>query len=175
MTTACDYGSRRSPGRLLVLLLALFSTSAAAGDDALVTYKSLSPEVALEAAQGALKKCRDNGFQVAVVVVDRFGQPQVLLRDRYAGLPAGDIATAKAYTALSFRRATSELAKMVRDGQIDANLARMPRLAMLAGGLPIETGGTLLGGIGVSGAPGGDKDEECAKAGLDAVRDSIDF
>ena len=174
-TAARGYGSRRSPGRLIVLLLAVVSTSAFAGDDALVTYKSLSPEVALEAAQTALIKCRDNGFQVAAVVVDRFGQPQVLLRDRYAGLPAADIATAKAYTALSFRRATSELAKMVRDGQMDANLARMPRIAMLAGGLVIETGGTLLGGIGVSGAPGGDKDEECAKAGLDAVRDRIDF
>jgi uncharacterized protein GlcG (DUF336 family) len=160
---------------LLRVALALFCTSAFAGEDALVTYKSLSPEVALEAAQAALKQCRDNGFQVAVVVVDRFGQPQVLLRDRYAGLPAGDIATAKAYTALSFRRGTSELAKMVRDGQMDPNLARMPRLAMLAGGLVIETGGTLLGGIGVSGAPGGDRDEECAKAGLDAVRDRIDF
>jgi uncharacterized protein GlcG (DUF336 family) len=170
------YGSRRSPGRRIVFIaLALFCTPAIAGDDALVTYKSLSPEVALEAAQAALKKCRDNGFQVAVLVVDRFGQPQVLLRDRFAGLPAADIATAKAYTALSFRRSTAELAKMVRDGQMDAGLARMPRIAMLAGGLVIETGGTLLGGIGVSGAPGGDKDEECAKAGLDAVRDKIDF
>ena len=174
-TNARGYGSPPSRGRLVVLLLALFSTSAMAGDDALVTYKSLSPEIALEAAQAVLKKCRENGFQVAVVVIDRFGQPQVLLRDRYAGLPAADIATAKAYTALSFRRSTAELAKMLRDGQIDANLARMPRLAMLAGGLVIESGGTLLGGIGVSGAPGGDKDEECARAGLDAVRDRIDF
>jgi uncharacterized protein GlcG (DUF336 family) len=175
-TEAGGYGSPPSPGRrFFVAALALFCTPAIAGDDALVTYKSLSPEVALEAAQAALKKCRDNGFQVAVVVVDRFGQPQVLLRDRYAGVPAADIATAKAYTALSFRRSTAELAKMVRDGQMDANLARMPRIAMLAGGLAIETGGTLLGGIGVSGAPGGDKDEECAKAGLDAVRDKIDF
>src|SRR3954451_14999907 len=118
--------------------LALFCTPALAGDDALVVYKSLSPEVALEAAQATLKKCRDSGFQVAVVVVDRFGQPQVLLRDRYAGLPASDIATAKAYTALSFRRSTAELAKMVRDGQMDSGLARMPRIAMLAGGLVIE-------------------------------------
>src|SRR3954463_3181730 len=160
---------------IVVLLLALCLTPAVAGDDALVVYKSLSPEIALEAAQAALRKCRDNGFQVAVVVVDRFGQPQVLLRARYAGLTAADIANAKSYTALSFRRSTAELAKMVRDGQIDAGLARMPRIAMLAGGLVIESGGTLLGGIGVSGAPGGDKDEECAKAGVDAVRDKIDF
>jgi uncharacterized protein GlcG (DUF336 family) len=149
--------------------------AARAGDDATVTYKSLTPDVALEAAQTAMKTCRDNGYQVAVVVVDRFGQPQVLLRDRYAGLPAGDIATAKAYTALSFRRSTSELAKMVRDGQMDSGLAHMPRIAMLAGALPIESGGTLLGGIGVSGAPGGDKDEACAEAGLDAIRDKLDF
>jgi uncharacterized protein GlcG (DUF336 family) len=110
-----------------------------------------------------------------VAVVDRFGQPQVLLRDRYAGLPAADIATAKAYTALSFRRDTSELAKMVRDGTMDASLARLPHIAMLAGAVMIETGGTLVGGIGVSGAPGGDKDEACARAGLDAIRDKLDF
>jgi uncharacterized protein GlcG (DUF336 family) len=175
-TSMGGYGSPPSRRRrLLFAAFALFYTPAIAADDALVVYKSLSPEIALEAAQAALRKCRDNGFQVAVVVVDRFGQPQVLLRDRYAGLPAADIATAKAYTALSFRRSTAELAQGVRSGQISAELAHMPRLAMLAGGLVIEAAGTLLGGIGVSGAPGGDKDEECAKAGLDAVRDKIDF
>ena len=158
-----------------ITAVVLDGTPVRAGDDAVVTYKSLSPEAALEAAQTAMKTCRTNGFQVAVSVVDRFGQPQVLLRDRFAGLPAADIATSKAYTALSFRRSTAELARMVRDGQIDPNLARMPRVAMLAGGLQIETAGTLLGGIGVSGAPGGDKDEECAKAGLDAIRDKLDF
>jgi uncharacterized protein GlcG (DUF336 family) len=156
-------------------LTALAVSSARADDAALVTYKSLTPEIALEAAQAAMKTCRDNGYQIAVVVVDRFGQPQVLLRDRFAGLPAPDTATRKAYTALSFRASTADLAKSVRDGQMDAGLARLPRVAMLAGGLVIETGGTLLGGIGVSGAPGGDKDEACAKAGLDAIRDKIDF
>jgi uncharacterized protein GlcG (DUF336 family) len=165
----------RYPAMIAAMALALGAPPAVAGDDAIVTYKSLSPEVALEAAQAALKKCRDNGFQIAVAVVDRFGQPQVMLRDRFAGLPAADTATSKAYTALSFRAATSDLAKSIRSGQMDAGLARLPHVAMLAGGLTIETGGTLLGGIGVSGAPGGDKDEECAKAGLDAIRDRIDF
>src|SRR3978361_678886 len=164
----------RTPAMIVAAVLAL-STPAAAGDDALVTYKSLSPEVALEAAQAALKKCRDNGFQIAVAVVDRFGQPQVMLRDRFAGLPAADTATSKAYTALSFRGATSDLAKSIRAGQLDPGLAQLPHVAMLAGGLMIEAGGTLLGGIGVSGAPGGDKDEACARAGLDAIRDKIDF
>jgi uncharacterized protein GlcG (DUF336 family) len=160
---------------MIVAAVLALGAPAVAGDDALVIYKSLSPETALEAAQAALKKCRDNGFQIAVAVVDRFGQPQVMLRDRYAGLPAPDTAVSKAYTALSFRAATSDLSKSIKSGQMDAGLARLPHVAMLAGGLMIEAGGTLLGGIGVSGAPGGDKDEECAKAGLDAIRDKIDF
>ena len=165
----------RCPALIIAATLALAVPPAWAGDDTVVVYKSLSPEIALEAAQAAMKKCRDNGFQIAVAVVDRFGQPQVMLKDRFAGLPAPDTAARKAYTALSFRAATSDLAKSIRSGQLDAGLARLPRVAMLAGGLTIETGGTLLGGIGVSGAPGGDKDEECAKAGLDAIRDKIDF
>jgi uncharacterized protein GlcG (DUF336 family) len=165
----------RTHAMIVTCGLLLGIVPAIAGDDAFVTYKSLSPEVALEAAQAALKKCRDNGFQIAVAVVDRFGQPQVLLKDRFAGLPASDTAVAKAYTSLSFRNSTSALAKSIRSGQMDAGLAQLPRVAMLGGGLMIEAAGTLLGGIGVSGASGGDKDEECAKAGLDAIRDKIDF
>jgi uncharacterized protein GlcG (DUF336 family) len=165
----------RYPAILAAAMLVLGAPAATAGDDAVVTYKSLSPEVALAAAQAALKQCRDDGFQVAVAVVDRFGQAQVMLRDRYAGLPAADTATSKAYTALSFRKPTSDLAKSIRSGQMDPGLAQLPHVAMLAGGLTIEASGTLLGGIGVSGAPGGDKDEVCAKAGLDAIRDRIDF
>ena len=163
--------------RTIIIAAALASgpPAAFADDSATVTYKSLSPEVALEAAQAALKQCRADGFQVAVAVVDRFGQPQVMLRDRYAGLPAADTATSKAYTALSFHAATSDLARSIKSGTMDSGLARLPHVAMLAGGLVIEAGGTLLGGIGVSGAPGGDKDEACAKAGLDAIRDRIDF
>src|SRR5665213_782925 len=166
----------RYPFLIAATLLAFTVPPAMADDEgAIVTYKSLSPETALAAAQAALKKCRDNGFQVAVVVVDRAGQSQVMLRDRFAGQLAIDTATGKAYTALSFRSPTSDLARQVKAGQMDAGLSRLPHLAMLAGGLPIEAAGTLLGGIGVSGAPGGDKDEECAKAGLGAIRDRIDF
>jgi uncharacterized protein GlcG (DUF336 family) len=144
-------------------------------EEATVTYKSLSPDVALEAVQAALKQCRADGFQVAVAVVDRFGEPQVLIRDRFAGLPASRIATDKAWTALGFRASTSDLAKSVESGQISSRLASLPRITMTAGGLMIEAGGTLLGAIGVSGAPGGDKDEACAKAGIAAIRDKLDF
>ena len=160
----------------LCLALSAFATAAPVrADDALVIYKSLSPDVALEAAQGALKQCRLDGFQVAVAVVDRFGEAQVMLRDRFAGIPASRTATDKAWTALGFRANTSDLSKSIQTGQLDARLASLPRVTMLAGALIIETGGTLVGAIGVSGAPGGDKDEKCAKAGLDAIRDKLDF
>jgi uncharacterized protein GlcG (DUF336 family) len=165
----------RYPALIVAATLALAIAPAMAGDDAIVVYKSLSPEAALEAAQSALKKCRDNGYQIAVAVVDRFGQPQVMLRDRFAGLHAPDAAVRKAYTAVSFRSATGDLAKSLRSGQLEAGIAQLPHVALLGGGLMIEAGGSLLGGIGVSGAPGGDKDEECAKAGLDAIKDKLDF
>ena len=165
----------RYPAMIVAVLLAVGASPAIAGDDALVVYKSLTPEVALEAAQAAMKKCRDSGFQVAVAVVDRFGQPQVMLRDRFAGSHTPDTATRKAYTALSFRTASGDLAKSIRSGQLEPGLAQLPHVAMIAGGIMIEAGGSLLGGIGVSGAPGGDKDEECAKAGFEAIKDRIEF
>jgi len=165
----------RRQSAVIAAVFAFGTPAAIADDSATVTYKSLSPEVALEAAQAALKQCRSNGFQIAVAVVDRFGQPQVMLRDRYAGLPTADTATRKAYTALGFHAATSDLAKSIKSGQMDPNLAHLPQTAMVAGGLVIEAGGTVLGGIGVAGAPGGDKDEVCAKAGLDAIGNRIDF
>ncbi|CAM5438447.1 hypothetical protein AFEL58S_02620 [Afipia felis] len=149
--------------------------SAARAEEATVTYKSLTPDVALEAAQAALKQCRTDGYQVSVVVVDRFGETQVLLRDRYAGLPANDTAKRKAWTTVGFRADTSQLATSIKNGTLDPRLADLPGVAMLGGGLKIETADTLLGAIGVSGAPGGEKDEKCARAGVDAIRDKIDF
>lgn len=161
--------------RACVVAAAAIAPALAFAEDATVTYKSLTPEVALEAVQAALKQCRADGFQVAVAVVDRFGEPQVLIRDRFAGLPASRTATDKAWTALGFRANTSDLAKSIQSGQMDGKLASLPRVAMLGGGVVIEAGGMLLGAIGVSGAPGGDKDEACAKAGLAAIRDKLDF
>jgi uncharacterized protein GlcG (DUF336 family) len=161
--------------RSCLLAAAVAFAFPAHAEEATVTYKSLSPDVALEAVQAALKQCRADGFQVAVAVVDRFGEPQVLIRDRFAGLPASTIATDKAWTSVGFRADTSALAKSVASGDISARLATLPRITMLGGGVVIEAGGMLLGAIGVSGAPGGDKDEVCAKAGLAAIRDKLDF
>lgn len=144
-------------------------------EEAIVTYKSLAPDVAFELARAALQRCRQDGFQVAVVVIDRFGAPLVMLRDRYAGLIAADTAMGKAYTAVNFGHDTSELLKSIHDGAFNADLAKLPKIVMLSGGVVIHASASLVGGVGVAGAPSGDKDEACAKAGVDAVRDKLDF
>ena len=143
--------------------------------EGVITYKSLNPDTALELARTALQQCRKDGYQVAVVVLDRFGQPLVELRDRYTPVGALDIARGKAWTAVTYTRDTSEFVKAIKDGTLGAGLANLPGVTPLVGGLIIEAGGSLLGGVGVAGASGGDKDEACAKAGLAAVQDKLEF
>jgi uncharacterized protein GlcG (DUF336 family) len=143
--------------------------------EGIITYKSLAPDVAYDLARASLSQCRKDGYQVAVVVLDRFGAPLVALRDRYVGIGAWEIATGKAWTAVNFNRDTSEFVKGLKDGTISAGVANMPRVTPLVGGLVIQAGGSLLGGVGVAGAPGSDKDEACAKAGLESIRDKLEF
>jgi len=152
--------------------IALASAQAAEG---VITYKSLAPDVAFDLARSALQQCRTDGYQVAVVVTDRFGAPLVELRDRYAPVGALDIANGKAWTAVTFTRNTSDFLKAMKDGTISAGLAGLPKVTPLVGGVVIEAGGSLLGAVGVAGAPGGDKDEVCAKTGLAAVQDKLEF
>ena len=139
------------------------------------TQRILTPETALKAALAAQKKCRDSGYQATVAVVDRMGVAQVLLRDRFAGPHTTDMATAKAWTAASFRTSTAELAEATQPGRPQSGIRNRPGVAAVGGGLIIEAGGSLLGGIGVSGAPGGKEDEMCAAAGIAAIREDIEL
>jgi len=159
--------------RALALVVAL-ATSAVA-QDATFSTRQLTPETALKAAQVALAKCRDNGYQVAVAVVDRGGVVQALLRDRFAGPHTIEVSQNKAWTAVSFKTSTLELEKLTRPGQSMSGLRAVPRFLAIGGGLTIEAGGSLLGAIGVSGAPGGEADEACAVAGIKAIADSLEF
>ena len=158
---------------LLLLCLGIFSLATAA--EGTHSVKLLTPETALKAAQAALKKCRDNGFQVTVAVVDRMGVVQVLLRDRFAGPHTVDMASAKAYTAVSFRTNTTDLAEATQAGRPQSGVRHLPGVAAVGGALTIEAGGALLGAIGVSGAPGGEADEACARAGIAAIQESLEF
>ena len=98
-----------------------------------------------------------------------------MVRDRYAGPHTPDTATNKAWTAVSFRSSTTELAKATMAGQPSSGIRQVPRFVGAGGGLLIEAGGSIIGAIGVSGAPNGDADDGCAKAGIAAIRDELEF
>lgn len=161
-------------GAGLVLALACLGASAqpAAGT---YTSKSLTPETALVAAKAALESCRKAGYQVGVAVVDRAGLPQVFLRDRYAGAHTVQVAVDKAWTAASFRIPTTALAAETQAGKAMSGIRGQPRVVAAGGGLVIEAAGSLVGAIAVSGAPGGDADDACAKAGIAAIADALEF
>lgn len=159
----------------IVLVAILLAVHSVAAQEATFTIKLMTPEAALKAAQAALGKCRAEGFQVSVAVVDRSGIPQVVLRDRYAGTHTVRTAIDKAWSAASFRTDTAVLAEATQAGKPMSGLRHRPRVVAVAGGVTIESAGALLGAIGVSGAPGGDRDEACARAGIAAVRDTLDF
>jgi uncharacterized protein GlcG (DUF336 family) len=157
------------------LISALAGSNPVRAEEALVTYKSLSPGIALDLAQAALTDCQRRGYQVAVAVVDRSGVIQVILRDRYAGPHTPATASGKAWTAATFRNSTSSLFTASQPGMMQAGIRNLPGAVIIAGGLIVESGGLLVGAVGVSGAPGGDADEACAKAGIDALQGKLDF
>jgi uncharacterized protein GlcG (DUF336 family) len=158
-----------------IAALALAGAGGALAADATYSVKLLTPETALKAAQAALARCRASGYQVTVAVTDRMGVVQVLLRDRFAGPHTPDLASAKAYTAVSFRTNTTELAEMTQAGKPQSGIRHRPGVAAVGGGMMIEAGGSLVGAIGVSGAPGGREDDACAAAGIAAIRDELEL
>ena len=156
-------------------ILAGNTIAAPAPQEPTFTVKLLAPETALKAAQGALGQCRKDGFQTAVAVVDRAGVVQVVLRDRYAGAHTPDMAVAKAWTAASFKQSTTLIAIETQPGKPMSGVRHLPRVMAAGGGIPIEAGGNLLGAIAVSGAPTGDADDVCAKAGIKTITEEIEF
>ncbi len=149
--------------------------TASADEDALFATQTLTPEAALKSAMAALEKCRAEGYQVAVAVVDRMGNMQIMIRDRFAGAHTPDTARRKAWTATSFRTNTTDLLEITGPGQAQAGVRHITGALVIGGGVLIEAGGSLVGAIGVSGAPGGDLDDMCAAAGIAAIEDDISF
>lgn len=158
-----------------VTFLAMIISSSAQAADASYTIKLMTPETALKAGQAALKKCRDGSYQVAVAVVDRAGQTQVMLRDRFAGMHTPGAATDKAWSAVSFKSNSTQLAESTQAGKPASGMRQIPRVLALGGGLMIEVGGNLYGAIGVSGAPNGEADDACARAGIEAVAEDLEL
>ncbi|MCK1382989.1 heme-binding protein [Bradyrhizobium sp. 21] len=159
----------------VAITLLIASVSPMRAEEAFVASKSLTPELALDLARAALGSCRSRGYQVAVAVVDRSGVPQVMLRDRFAGAHTPLTASGKAWTAASFKTSTTELNAISQPGMMQSGIRNLPGAVIIAGGLIVEAGGSLVGAVGVSGAPGGDADEACARAGIEAIRDKLEF
>ncbi len=130
----------------------------------------LSLGAANKAVQAALEACKKDGYRVSVSVVDRAGVLRVMGRADGAGPHTVDSSRKKAYTAASVRRPTSELADLITKVPTLQALRDMNGdILILGGGLPIEIGGEIIGGIGVGGAPGAHLDDACAQVGLDAI------
>jgi uncharacterized protein GlcG (DUF336 family) len=164
--------------QILAWILACAPMALPAGaeeDKSFVIYRSLTPEVALELAQATLRACREAGYQAAVAVVDRGGALQVLLRDRLAGPHTPESARRKAFTAVSFRVNTGELGDATQAGKEASGIRHHPEVLMMGGGMVVWSRGEVVGGVGVSGAPGGKADEACAQKGLEAIRDKLDL
>lgn len=102
------------------------------------TQRLLTPEAAQKVVQAALQECRKQGFQVAVAVVDRSGVAQAMVRDRFAGAHTPDVATNKAWTAVSFRTETADLARATQPGQASSGLRNVARFTAVGGGVPIR-------------------------------------
>ena len=166
---------RRIHALVPLLLSSLLASPAALAQDATYSVRMMTPEAAQKAAQTALEACRKAGYQVAVAVVDRAGLPLVMLRDRFAGPHTPGVATDKAWTALTFKTDTTELTKITGPGMPQSGMRSVDRVTAFGGGLMIQAGGTLYGAIGVSGAPGGDADDACAKAGIASIQIDLEM
>ena len=160
---------------LMLLVAVMHSLGVRADEGALATFKMLKPEVALELAQAAMKACRAAGFQVAVAVTDRAGVTQVILRDQLAGAHTPETARRKAWTAASFRTDTMTMMQETQAGKAQSGVRFVEDALMIGGGLPVTAAGTMVGAVGVSGAPGGDEDEKCARAGIAAIEERLLF
>jgi uncharacterized protein GlcG (DUF336 family) len=157
----------------LAALLAVMTLPSWAGAQGLIMVPDVSYDMALVMATTAIEQCRSRGFAVGVSVVDRGGHVLVTLRDHAAAHHTVELAQRKAYTSRVFRQTTRAFSQRLIDNPISAGLGTTSGVVASLGGLPIKVGQQTIGGIGVSGAPGGENDEACAQAGIDKVADRL--
>jgi len=162
-------------GLLVALTVIVACIGPASGQKLLTTYTTLTTTAARDAAQAAFNRCQKDGYTVAVAVVDRAGQPLVVLRDNLAGTHTTQAAIGKGATAVSFRTNTTELAANSQADKPSSGIRSWPNVFAVGGGMMIRAKGSIVGGIGVSGAPTGDADDICAKAGIAAINDAIEM
>ena len=160
---------------ICLCIVSLYAASTPAEEEAIATFKVMKPALALELAQATLKACRAADFQVAVAVTDRAGVVQVILRDQLAGAHTPDTARRKAWTAASFRTDTRTMMEETQAGKVQSGARFISGAMMIGGGIPVTSAGTMVGAVGVSGAPSGDDDHKCAQAGIGAIEEQLMF
>ncbi len=158
---------------LLPLALLVTSLPLMAAQPDMLPVKQISLELARDIAMGAVEACRKDGCNVSVVVLDRAGNVQVALRDTLAARHTLEIAERKAGMTIMSGIASGDF--LAARGDIRPELNHIDGLIVMEGGLPIQAAGSLIGAVGVSGAPGGEKDAACATAALKKVEERLEF
>ncbi|WP_237260333.1 GlcG/HbpS family heme-binding protein [Thiomicrospira sp. S5] len=153
--------------------LGLFAGMAPVQAADVVTTKNIGLELANQIAMASVEACRKDGYQVSAVVVDRNGNLRSAMRDDLAARFTLQIAQEKANMVVMSGLKSGEFRKLRAD--IRPELNHIDGLIVMEGGVPITAAGARIGAIGVSGAPGGDKDEVCAMNALESVQDRLDF
>ena len=153
-------------------IAALLPPGLAAAADFIDTRR-MGMELAEDIARAAVLACREQGWQVSAVVVDRSAVPQAVLRDLNASRFTLQIAEEKANAVILSGVASSQFRSNREDIRPEMN--QVDGILVLSGGLPIRAAGSLVGAVGVSGAPGGERDEVCAQKALESVAERLDF
>jgi uncharacterized protein GlcG (DUF336 family) len=138
----------------------------------LLSQKSLSAAIALTIAQTALETCTKQGYHVSVHVLGRNAEVLVAVRGDEAPPHTMENSQRKAYTSRTFRIPSGEFVQRVKDNPT-LGAVHLSGIIAAQGALPIKVGDEVIGAVGVSGAPGGEKDEACAKTGIDKVADQL--
>ena len=159
--------------KLFPLLLLATSLPALAAQPDILPVKQIGMELARDIATRSIEACRKQGYNVSAVVLDRAGNIQAALRDTLAARHTLEIAERKAGMSIMSGTDSGEF----RDARADIRpeLNHINGLIVMEGGLPIHSAGSLIGAVGVSGAPGGDKDKACAAAALKTVEERLEF
>jgi uncharacterized protein GlcG (DUF336 family) len=146
--------------------------TASANAQAPQTEKNVSMKMAMMIIDGALEQCSKDGYKVTVAVVDKGGNLFATIRGDGTNPHTMEFARLKAYTSRTRGQTSLEVQKLMEKPE-NAWMKQIPNVVGIGGGVPIKVGSETIGGVGVSGAPGGEKDEACANAGIAKVADSL--
>jgi uncharacterized protein GlcG (DUF336 family) len=153
-------------------LLASASLFAAAAHAQPLTEHNISMGMAMTMMQGTLDQCKHDGYKVSVVVVDKAGNVMASIKGDGTNPHTMEFAKMKAYTARTRGQSSLDFAQATASGP-GAALRQIPGVVAIGGGVPVKIGNETIGAVGASGAPGGEKDDACVKAGIAKVADQL--